>query len=312
MTGTRALMPAVAAAAVAALLFMTVGIRGGLAFALHLRAEQLAALVTVGVATAVATVVFQTVTANRILTPSLIGLDALYVLVQTVLVFALGGAGVAGLPATMKFAVDAGVLTALAVALFLPLMRARTDLTLLLLAGVVLGVLFRSLSALLARLIDPNSFAVVQSLTFADFNTVNAALVGPCAGLTAVCAVFVWRWRDVLDIVALGPESATALGVDWRRWATGLLALVGLMTAASTALVGPVVFLGLLATALAGAAGAERHAVRLPLTVALSVLMLVTGQTVLSRILGNAVPLGVVIELAGGIVFILVVVRRAR
>ena len=43
-----------------------------------------------GVAIAYSTVIFQTITHNRILTPSIMGLDSLYLLVQTVVIFFLG------------------------------------------------------------------------------------------------------------------------------------------------------------------------------------------------------------------------------
>lgn len=65
------------------------------AFALELRATRLAALTVVGASVGVATVLFQTVSTNRILTPSIMGFDALYVLMQTALVAVLGISGFA-------------------------------------------------------------------------------------------------------------------------------------------------------------------------------------------------------------------------
>ena len=144
-----------------ALAFMFVGLRGNLALALELRAVRLLALVQVGVAIAVSTVVFQTVTANWILTPSIMGLDALYLSCQTALVFEFGELVFASLDPRLKFFGEVGLMTTL-LALLLPMLRRRFDIGLLLLTGIVLPVLFRSLSTLLARLIDPNEFAVVQ------------------------------------------------------------------------------------------------------------------------------------------------------
>lgn len=302
-----------AGAALSVLAFMTVGLKGGLAFALELRAVRLAALVEVAVAVAVSTVVFQTITGNRILTPSIMGLDALYSLLQALAVFTLGGLGYAMLPATAKFLGEAGLMALLGTALFLPLLSRRGDIPTLLLAGVVLGVLFRSLSLMVARLIDPNEFAIVQSARYADFNTLDATLLVPCLGLTGLGTLLVWRARHVLDVMALGREAAVGLGVAWRRSATALLVLVGALTAASTALVGPVAFLGLLVVALAErTVGTVRHGPLLLGAMLLAVILLVGGQTILAQLLDNVLTLGIVIEFFGGLAFLILITRRRR
>ena len=81
--------------AVAATAFMTLGAQGRWDFVLPFRGKKLLALVLVAYAIAVSTVLFQTVVNNRILTPSIMGFDALYVLIQTVLMFSLGATRVA-------------------------------------------------------------------------------------------------------------------------------------------------------------------------------------------------------------------------
>ncbi|MEP0661853.1 MAG: iron chelate uptake ABC transporter family permease subunit, partial [Roseobacter sp.] len=69
---------------------MVLGARGNWDFILVFRGTKLLALVIVATAIAVATILFQTLTSNRILTPSIMGFDALYVLFQTALIFTLG------------------------------------------------------------------------------------------------------------------------------------------------------------------------------------------------------------------------------
>jgi len=299
------------AALAAILAFMLIDLRGSIAFALELRAERLAALIAVAVAIAVSTVLFQTVTGNRILTPSIMGMDALYMLIQSVLVFTLGSIGFAALPVVGTFIGETAVMALLAAGLFLPILRHGGDLVLMLLVGVVLGVLFRSLASLVARLIDPNEFAVVQSVTHADFNTVDAALIGPCLIATVAGAALAWRWRHRLDVMALGADAAVGLGVDWRRTAVTLLIAMGVLVAASTALVGPVAFLGLVVVALAERlVGTSRHSVMLPAAAFTAILVLVGGQTILTHALDNTVTIGVVIELVGGAVFLALLLSR--
>ncbi|MGK9052818.1 iron chelate uptake ABC transporter family permease subunit [Neorhizobium petrolearium] len=293
--------------------FMTIGLRGNIGFVLGLRAAKLAALLQVSVSIAVSTVIFQTVTGNRILTPSIMGLDALYLFGQMLLVFLLGGMGYAALDPQLKFGGEVLVLMALATGLLLPMLRRRVDMGLMLLAGVIFGVLFRSLHSLLARLIDPNDFAVVQGASFANFNDVRTELLVFAAVLTLVGAAIAWRARHVLDIVALGPDAATGLGVTWARTVTGLLLLVSALVAVSTALVGPVAFFGLLVVAVAERlVDTRRHAVLLPAAALTAVFILVGGQTLFQHALGNSSTLGVVIEFAGGLVFLLLLVLGSR
>lgn len=312
MADRRLLGLALAALAVSAA-FLAVGLKGNIAFVLELRLLKLAALVQVGVAIAVSTVIFQTVTGNRILTPSIMGLDALYLFGQMLLVFLLGGLGYVTLDAQLKFGIEVALLMVLASALLLPMLRSRLDMGLMLLAGVVLGVLFRSLQSLLARLIDPNEFAVVQSASFANFNAVRTDLLLFAAGVTVVAVIVAWRARHVLDVVSLGADAATGLGVGWAGTVTGLLLLVSALVAVSTALVGPVAFFGLLVAALAERiAGTRRHAVLLPAAALTGIVVLVGGQTLFQHALGNATALGVVIEFVGGLVFLLLLVLGSR
>ena len=239
------------------LAFLFIGLRGNIGFAVELRLTRLAALVEVAIAIAVSTVLFQTVTGNRILTPSIMGLDALYVFGQLLLILLIGGLGFAALDARLKFGGAVVLLMTLSCTLLFPILKMRIDMGLMLLAGVVLGVLFRSLATLVARLIDPNEFAVAQHATFANFNDVETDLLAVSTVLTVACVAIAWRMRHSLDVLLLGRESAIGLGVDWLKNVTGLLLLVAALVSVSTALVGPVAFLGLLVAARTRATGSH-------------------------------------------------------
>lgn len=309
----RRLVILAALALLAMLAFMTIGLRGNIAFVLQLRGLKLLALLQVAISIAVSTVLFQTVTANRILTPSIMGLDALYLFGQTALVFLLGGLGYASLNGGVKFSIEVLLMIALAMILLWPLLRARMDMNLMLLMGVTLGLLFRSLSALLSRLIDPNAFAVVQSVSFANFNTLRADLTILGTIITVIAAALCWRARHVLDVIGLGRETAIGLGVNWTRASAGFLLVVSILVAVSTALVGPVAFFGLLVAALAERLmKTQRHGLLLPAAALVAVIVLVGGQTLLQHGLGGASTLGVVIEFAGGLVFLLLLVLGSR
>lgn len=303
---------ALTAAAVVA--FLVLDAHGDWDFVLPFRGRKLLALVLVAVAIAVSTVLFQTVTENRILTPSILGFDSLFVLIQTCLVFFLGSTGLSALPPMVSFVGEVVLMVVLSIALFRWLFGgARRSLHLLVLVGIVFGVLFRSVSALIQRLIDPNEFAVLQDRLFASFTSVEPGLLGISAVILAGTGVLLWRDRRSLDVLGLGRDMAVALGVDHRRIVLRLLVVVSLLVSVSTALVGPVTFFGLLVASLAHQlTGTHRHVVLLPAAALLAVLALVGGQTVLEHVFDMGTVLSVLIEFLGGIVFLLLVLRGAR
>lgn len=279
-----------------------------------LRIRRLAALILVGWAVALSTVLFQTVTANRILTPALMGFDSLYILIQTSVVFLFSAQVLNQTDTRVQFVLETLVMLAFSLTLFRWLFASgRHPIHVLILVGMVFGILFRSLAGFMQRLIDPSEFQSLQNLMFASFTTVDEQLVWATAGVVAVVTLVVVRRLSTYDVLALGAATATNLGVDHRRETTRVLALVAVLVSVSTALVGPITFFGLLvAHAAYQLAGTHRHAVVLPMAGLTAVICLVGGQFLLERILEVTTTLSVVIELVGGLAFIALLIHRAR
>lgn len=308
-----AVLALLALAAVAiAVAFMTVGANGRWGFVLPFRGTKLASLVLVGCAVATATVLFQTVSGNRILTPAIMGFDELYRLIQTGIVVAVGTVGVSD--PRLRFLAETGAMMLFALLLYRGLLnRTGRNLHLLLLVGVVCGTFFRSLSQVLQRMLDPNQFVVLQTSFFANFNTIHPELLALAAlGLT-VAGSLAWRLSGTLDVLLLGRDEAIALGIDHRRTLDRVLVLVALLVSISTALVGPVTFLGLLVANLAyRVMPTYRHAVVLPAAALIAAITLVGGQLVLERVFSLNAALSIVIEFLGGLTLLVLLARRAR
>lgn len=297
------------AAALCALsaLFLCWNLQAPVAFIFELRAVKLAGLVVVGIAIGVSTVLFQTLSGNRVLTPAIMGFDALFLLTQTGLVFFLGGLGYAYLPATSLFAVNTIAMLFASVALFSFVLRGtRQDIHLMILVGVVFGLLFRSLTSFMQRLIDPSEFAVVQAVMFAQFGAINTVEL-TCAGVLLI-ALGIWIARKcaVLDVMSLGRTQARQLGLHYDRLQFQLLCAISAMVSVSTALVGPITFLGLLVSALAHSLmRSHRHALLLPAAALIAAIVLVAGQALFERLLSYQSTLAVVIEFVGGLLFLM-------
>ena len=295
-------------------LFLTLNANGNWDFILPLRATKLASLLLVAYAVGVSTLLFQTLTNNPILTPSILGFASLYIFLQTLLVAVLGGVGYTHLPPMGKFGFELAAMVGGSLLLFQILLRqGGRDLVRMILIGVIFGILFRSLSSLLQRLIDPEEFAVAQAYTFASFNSVNQQMLAIAAVILFISSVFIWRERYRLDVHMLGRDQAINLGIPYTRHTLWLLAWVAVLVATSTALVGPVSFFGLLVAALANHfAPNMKHSTRLPMVFLTAALLLVAGQTVFEHVLGMKAVLSVVVEFAGGLVFLWLVLKRKR
>ncbi|QQA45008.1 iron chelate uptake ABC transporter family permease subunit [Pelagovum pacificum] len=292
--------------------YLSVGARGDWGFVLGFRGTKLVALLTVATAIALSTVAFQTLSGNGILTPSVMGFDALYLLIQTGLVFTLSGLGFATLDPFVKFAAETAVMTGAAMLLFGALLKDARDLARMVLTGLILGIMFRSLTALLARMIDPSEYAIAQSASYASFNVVEPALTWVAAAMTLAVGGWLLARHRRLDVISLGRDKSLSLGLDYDREARRLLAAIALLVSVSTALVGPVVFFGLLAAAIARqVAGTYRHAVLLPVSALIASTLLVGSQTLFERILGLQTSVAVVIEALGGLTFLYLIFRRS-
>lgn len=314
-TRARVVLVALAMATVAAVvLFMTYDLRGSVSFALELRSRKVGGMVLVGVALGVATVLFHTITANRILTPSLMGFDSLYLLVQTSAAWMFGTFAFLSVDVRLRFALEVGVMMLFALALHrVFLRRASHDLPALLLVGVVLGGMFASLSSLVARLIDPNEFVTLQDQFFATFATVDEDLLGISAVAVAAVVLVVWRWTARLDVLALGRPTARSLGVDDTKLVDRTLLAVAVLVSVATALVGPITFLGLLVANLAyRLTGTFRHRYTLPVAGLAGAVAVVGAQFAIEEYLEFQTRASIVVSFVGGLYFIVLLLRELR
>lgn len=308
----------VAALGLIALALMAVyqftAVKGVWAFAMEMRALQLGALVTAGVAVGVSTMIFQTLVGNRILTPGIMGFDSLYMLLQTLLVFFLGTGTFVMLGAPTRSAITVAALGIFGTALFRVIFRAHSrNLYVLVLVGVVLGAMFGSLTSLASRLISPDDFLTLTDVMFASFNTVDANVLAVLGSITAVACLACIPLLRKLDVIDLGWDAATNLGVDYHRTVSRALFLVIILVATCTALVGPMMFLGLVVANLTRQlVSTYRHRILVPAAALMGVCCTVAGQLVVARLLGHNTTLSVVVNLVGGIYFLVLIQRSVR
>ncbi|POD98268.1 enterobactin ABC transporter permease [Pectobacterium odoriferum] len=312
LSPTQRLMWLAGAAVVVIVLFMTINLGSNLRYILTHRGLMLTTMLLVAFAASASTVLFQTVTNNRVLTPSIMGFEALFILIQTLLVFVFGISGIPGLGVEGKFVLETLLLILFSALLYRWLFTgSRNNLHLVLLVGIICGTLFRSMAGLMQRLLTPGEFAILQGRMFATFTRTVPELVALSVGITLVVAVVIWRMRFRFDVLALGRNNAINLGIDYKRSVTVILLLVSVLVAISTALVGPLTFLGFMVANLAYLViGSSQHRLLLPAAFLLGVISLVGGQLVLEHLLNMSGALSVVIEFVGGSLFIVLLLKK--
>lgn len=300
---------------VCSVLFLVYGLNpNSYQYALSRRIPKLIAIAMTGSGVAVSSVIFQTVTNNRILTPSVLGLDSLYNLFQTLIVFSLGSLNVALMGSNLNFLIAGGLMIIFSLFLFkMMFRRENTNLFFLLMIGMIFGTLFSSLSSFMQMVMDPNEFLIVQNKMFASFNNVKSSLLG-ISTITMGLTLF-WVLKDAkkLDVIALGKEQAINLGIDYDRMVRKMLVAVAILVSVSTALVGPITFLGILVTNLAyQMINDYRHSIVIPTSILLSLLALIGGQFLVERVFQFNTTIGVIINFVGGLYFIYILLKEER
>ena len=276
------------------------------------RLRKLILMVLVGGAIAASVVIFQAITNNRLLTPSIMGLDAVYMFVKVLIVFVFGVQSALVTNLYLSFAITLIVMGAFSLLLFQGIFRiGNVSVYFILLVGVILGTFFRSITGFLELIINPEDFLAVQSAMFANFDASNSKLVTLC-GIILIILVFITVIAiPYLDVLLLGKDQAINLGISYKRLTRLLLILVAILVSISTALVGPITFLGLLTVNLAHELmKTYEHKYILPATICISWLSLFIAQGVVENLFEATTQVSIIIDLVGGSYFIYLLIKR--
>lgn len=293
------------------LLYAFYNIQGSFSYAFPRRLVHIGAIVITGVAIAYATVMFQTVTHNRILTPSMIGVDSMYEVVQTVIYFFAGSASILVVNRYLNFGISLLFMILFALLLFRFLFRAdKHPIFLLLLAGMILGTLLGSMVDFLQVIIDPVEYESLQVRLFASFTNVKSELLYLSAGILIAAFIYGSIILKDLDVMSLGRANAINLGVNYDQRVLNVLILSSILLATSTALVGPITFLGLIVANLSYQFfQTYRHSILITGAALFSIIALVGGQFLVQHVFALQTTISVLINLIGGMYFIYLILK---
>lgn len=284
------------------------------AYSMKIRTPKLAAMVITAVSIGGASIVFQSIINNTIVTPCLLGMNSLYTLIHTAVVFFLGSASVIASNANLAFGVDVVLMGLVAMVLYSWIFRkTRHNVLYVLLVGTVLTSFFGSIQTTLTRVMDPNEYDSLLSTLVASFSNINSEILLFAVLLLGGVVLALRRELALLDVLTLGKEQAINLGVDYDRCIRRLLLGVALCIAVATAMVGPISFLGLIIANLSRQLlRTYRHTQLIAGSALFGMAVLVGGQLIVEHVYSYAVPVSVFITVGGGLYFLYLLLARKK
>ena len=275
---------------------MTIGVKFAnsklASYAMRIRTPKLLAMLVTAYAIGAASIVFQSIINNTIVTPCLLGMNALYTLIHTAVFFVAGSASYLATHANAFFMVDLLVMGVVATVIYGYLFRKTNHNVLyVLLIGTVLTSFFSSVQTTMTRMMDPNEYDALLNRLVASFSSVNSEILIVGIAVLIAVAVVLRKELALLDVLTLGKEQAVNLGVDYDRCVRRLLLGVTLYIATATAMVGPISFVGLIIANLSRQLlKTYRHTQLIAGSALFGVIVLVGGQLVVERVFVYAVP----------------------
>lgn len=283
-------------------------------YAMKIRAPKLIVMLITAFAIGAASIVFQSIINNTIVTPCLLGMNSLYTLIHTAVVFAAGSGSFLAVNANAAFAVDLVLMGAAATLIYSWLFqKTNHNILYVLLIGTVLTSFFGSIQTTLTRVMDPNEYDSLLASLVASFSNVNSSVILFSLLVMAAVIFFLRKELALLDVITLGRQQAINLGVDYDRTIRRLLLGVTLFIAVATAMVGPISFLGLIIANLSRQLlKTYRHSLLIPGSALFGMIVLASGQTFVEHVYSYSVPVSVFITVFGGIYFLYLLLKERR
>lgn len=283
-------------------------------YVLRSRSIRMATMLVVATSVAFASIIFQTITNNKILTPSIMGYESIFILFQTVIVFVYGDKSFRAVSQEQNFLYAVLLMMGFSVLMYLLLFgKEKQNIFKLLLLGMVLGTIFSTVSNFLQVLIDPNQFSIIQNFMFVSFTKMNTKLLLIATLTLAGTLSYILYQLKYLDVLALGREHAINLGLNYNGLIKRFMLAIALLVSVSTALVGPITFLGILVTNLTYELFSTRkHRHMVWLCSLLSCLFIIAGQFMVEHVFGFSTTVSIVINFTGGIYFMYIILKSRK
>ena len=275
-------------------------------YIMSLRLPALLCMIIASLSIGVATLIFQSIVNNRIVTPALLGMNSIYTFLHTAAVFVFGTGSILFVNANVSFAVDMVLMGTVATMVYWYLFKKTGhNILYIMLIGTVLSSFFGSMQSAMIRVMDPNEYDALLGNLVADFTNVNGEIILFTVAALALIAFLLRKELALLDVITMGRDQAINLGVDYDNTIRKLLFGVVICIAVATATVGPVSFLGLIVANLSRQIlKTYRHSHLILGASLMGMIALIGGQLVSQHIFHFTVPVSTFVTIAGGLYFL--------
>lgn len=283
-------------------------------YIMSMRFSKISAMLIAAFCIGGSTMIFQTIIGNVMFTPCLLGMNSLYTLIHTSIVFFIGSSHFIVQNDILAFVIDLIIMCIVATFVYGYLFK-KTDYNMLyiLLIGTVMSSLFLSIQSTLIRTMDPNEFDALLGTLVANFNSINNNIIVFSIILIIIIIFVLSKEIALLDVISMGRNQAINLGVDYNKVIRKLLVGVILLISIATALVGPVSFLGLILANIARQMfKTYKHKYLINASILIGMLFLVVAQIIMEQLFSYTVPVSVFINIVGGIYFLYLILRKER
>ena len=270
------------------------------------RLPRTVACIAAGFALSISGAVIQSVLANSLAAPGIIGVNS--------------GAGFAVTLATALGAVSGWMISASAflgamvtsLAIMVISRKTRASRTSVLLAGVSLNYILGAFSDAVLSLV-PQASMTSGDFRVGGFSSISHVRLYPSVIIIALSALAVFTLSNELEVLSLGDDEARTLGLDASLMRVVFLLLASALAGAAVSFAGLLGFVGLLVPN-----GIRRllrgdNRLLLPLS-GIGGAVLITLCDIVSRMMFRPyeLPVGIMLSLIGGPVFLILVLKRRK
>ena len=279
---------------------------------LSVRVPRMIVAALAGGGLAVAGVAFQALTRNPLAEPSVLGVSSGaafgVVLAQ---IFGFGSTLLAALGlAAFAFA---GAVVAAAAVYLIATAGAGLAIPTLLLSGVIVGIFFSSAITVLISIVDFNRLGGVIHWLLGNLSPIPPGALAVFAALAAVGFWLIVAQARELNVLALGEEAATQLGVDAERLKLRIFGGAALLTATAVAFAGPIGFIGLIVPHLLRGILGQDNRLLVPAALVGGATFLLLADTLARNVIAPAeLSVGIITSFCGAPFFIYLLRTRYR
>lgn len=177
----------------------------------------------------------------------------------------------------------------------------------MLLFGMIIGIGLKSISSFMRRMLTPSEFDILQAKMYGSVNNADPSYFPIVIPIILILAIVLFKMSSKLNIMALGNNNAKMLGIDTKSYIV-ILIIVSIFMAISTSMIGSLNFFGFLISAIIyEICPTYNHKHIFSLAILLAMFILSLSYFLMYYVFSAQGVVGVLIELIGGIYFLMII-----